>query len=207
MTLRAPLLALLALLACGLAESASVHKTRAADGSMVFSDAPIGRDGLVRRSYRGRYGRETATASCVGLGPRSLVARAERWRAQATAAATRHGLDPDLVLAVARVESCFDPAARSRAGAVGLMQLMPATARELGVRDSLDAVANLDGGSRYLAQMLARFDGDLSLALAAYNAGPGNVARHGGIPPFPETRAYVRRVTGLYGKGSAAARP
>ena len=74
------------------------------------------------------------------------------------------------------------------------MQLMPATARSLGVTDSFSTPANLDGGARYLARMLARFGGDETLALAAYNAGPGHVRRHGGVPPFPETIAYVRRV-------------
>ena len=178
--------------------AATVHRQRAPDGGVVFSDAPLGADGFVRRSYRGDYGRPTATASCRGLGTDDLLARAERWRALATEAAERHGLDPELVLAVARVESCFDPGARSVAGAEGLMQLMEGTARELGVEDRRDPRASLDGGSRYLARMLARFDGDLTLALAAYNAGPGNVERHGGLPPFPETRDYVARVTRLY---------
>ena len=107
------------------------------------------------------------------------------------------------MLAVARIEPCFDPRARSVAGALGLMQLMPATARELGVANPFDPEASLDGGSRYLARMLARFDGDLALALAAYNAGPGNVARHGGVPPFPETLRYVERVSRLYREARA----
>ena len=153
---------------------------------------------LVRRSYRGDYGRPVATLSCRSLTRRDLERRTERWRAAATRAAARHGLDPNLVLAVARTESCFDPRARSVAGALGLMQLMPATARELGVVDPFDPEASLDGGSRYLARMLARFGGDLDLALAAYNAGPGNVVRHGGVPPFAETRRYVERVSRLY---------
>jgi soluble lytic murein transglycosylase-like protein len=100
------------------------------------------------------------------------------------------------LVALVRVESCFDVKALSRAGAQGLTQLMPATARSLGVHDSFNAAANLDGGARYLARMLARFN-DETLALAAYNAGPGNVVKHGGVPPFPETQSYVKRISAL----------
>lgn len=114
-------------------------------------------------------------------------------------AAKAAGLDPRLVLAVVMEESGGDPAARSPAGARGLMQLMPGTARDLGVQDPADPAANLGGGARYLAEQLERFDGRLDLALAAYNAGPGNVARAGGrVPAFSETRRYVERVTGRY---------
>jgi hypothetical protein len=109
-------------------------------------------------------------------------------------AARRHNLDPALVQAVVAVESGFRPDAVSPKGAQGLMQLMPATARYLGVKDSLDPVDNLDGGTRYLRGLLARYNGDVRRALAAYNAGEGAVARHGGVPPYPETLAYVRRV-------------
>ena len=174
------------------------------DGTTVFSDVPpppdgaspggAAPDGTVRTSYAGSYGRPVATASCRGLDAAALDARGEALRADVEAAARRHGLDPGLALAVVRVESCFDVRARSVAGAEGLMQLMPATARELGVADAFSTPENLDGGSRYLARMLERFDGDETLALAAYNAGPGHVTRHGGVPPFPETVAYVARV-------------
>jgi len=116
-------------------------------------------------------------------------------------AARRHGLDPALVRAVVAVESGFQPQAVSPKGAQGLMQLMPATARELGVADPFDAAANLDGGSRYLRSLLARYQGDLAKALAAYNAGMGAVARHRGVPPYAETRQYVRKVLGRYQTG------
>jgi len=108
--------------------------------------------------------------------------------------ARRYELDEELVSAVVRAESGYDPAAVSRVGAVGLMQLMPATAAELEVDDPFDPEQNLDGGVRYLKWMLDRFEGEVDLALAAYNAGPAAVDRYGGIPPYPETRSYVRRV-------------
>lgn len=112
--------------------------------------------------------------------------------------AQRHGLDPALVMAVVGVESGFQPQAVSRKGAQGLMQLMPRTAREMGVADPFDPAANLDGGSRYLSSLVERYEGDLTKALAAYNAGIGAVERHGGLPPYAETRRYVQKVLGRY---------
>ncbi|MEX5720714.1 NlpC/P60 family protein [Geodermatophilus maliterrae] len=110
-----------------------------------------------------------------------------------TAAGARHGVDPALLAAVAKVESGFDSSAVSSAGATGLMQFMPATARGLGV-DPSDPASSIDGAARYLRQLTDRF-GSTDLALAAYNAGPGAVARAGGIPPYAETQSYVRKVT------------
>lgn len=112
-------------------------------------------------------------------------------------AAERHGLDPKLLHALVTVESAYRPNARSPVGAGGLTQLMPATARELGVTDRFDPAANLAGGADYLARQLLRF-GDLRLALAAYNAGPGRVAQLGRIPEIAETKAYVRSVVECY---------
>lgn len=113
-------------------------------------------------------------------------------------AAGEAGIEPSLLDALVAVESAYDPAARSRAGALGLTQLMPDTAKALGVANPFDPLDNLRGGARYLAQMLSRFGGDLRLALAGYNAGPNAVDRFSGVPPYGETQAFVERVLSLY---------
>jgi Transglycosylase SLT domain len=119
----------------------------------------------------------------------------------ASEAARRHGLDPDLVLAVVTVESGFRPEAVSPKGAQGLMQLMPTTAQTLGVQDAFDPAANLDGGTRHLRDLIALYNGDVAKALAAYNAGAGAVSRHRGVPPYKETQEYVKKVMKRYRGG------
>ena len=120
-------------------------------------------------------------------------------------AAARHNVDPNLVRAVIKVESNFNPNAVSRKGAMGLMQLMPQTARQLNVTNPFDPQQNVDAGVRHLKKLIESYGGDVRLSLAAYNAGAGAVARSRGVPRYGETRNYVRRITGLYNNGFGSA--
>jgi soluble lytic murein transglycosylase-like protein len=142
----------------------------------------IGDDGVVRKIGGGWSAAPTAPPTKSST----------PYRAAFESAARANDLDPDFLTAVARTESALDPRAVSPAGAIGVMQLMPATARGLGV-DPWDPQQNIMGGARHLRGLLDRFDGRIDLALAAYNAGAGRVARYGGVPPFAETRTYVGR--------------
>jgi soluble lytic murein transglycosylase-like protein len=136
----------------------------------------------------------TATlASTASTGPSALPAGTP-YGAEITAAAQRNGLDPALLAGLIKQESGFNPNAGSPAGAQGLCQLMPGTARGLGVTDLHDPVQSIEGGAKYLAEQLKSFNGDVARALAAYNAGPGAVQRYSGVPPYAETQNYVRAV-------------
>jgi len=144
----------------------------------------------------GIVGRPTASISCAGT--RRTRAREGRYEQVIRRYANRYGVSPHLVKAIISVESCFDQHAISSAGARGLMQLMPTTAERLGVSDAFDFDDNIRGGVQYFAGLLQRFEHSDKLALAAYNAGPGAVERHGGVPPYRETQKYVRRVLEKY---------
>ncbi|MFW5879174.1 MAG: lytic transglycosylase domain-containing protein [Myxococcota bacterium] len=172
-------------------------------------------DGTVRITNRSRSDRPRARVVVedgvmtvrLGAGAR-VVPQADRGQYDHAfeASAARWDLPVALVKAVAMAESAFDPRAESTVGARGLMQLMPATGRAMGVTDFFDPVQSIEGGSRYLRKMLDRFE-ELELALAAYNAGPDAVVRYDGIPPFKETRRYVRRVMALYEAAQSADLP
>ena len=125
-------------------------------------------------------------------------------------AAARNGLDPAVLSGLIQQESGFDPSARSSAGALGLTQLMPSTAASLGVAEPLDPAQSIEGGARYLSQLLHQFAGNTADALAAYNAGPGAVQQYGGVPPYSETQQYVTKVLGYaaaYSQGGAGGSP
>lgn len=137
------------------------------------------------------------TAAGSGKLPKSVDERLALWENAIQSISAKYEVDPDLVRAVMRVESGGNPKAVSSAGAIGLMQLMPATARGLGV-DPKDPIRNIEGGVKYLAQLSDKYDGDYVKTLAAYNAGSGRVDSYGGVPPFPETQRYVKNVLALY---------
>ncbi len=162
----------------------------------------VGDDGI--RTFAGPTRFTDSAAEPIGPARRANPVRANPYAASIAASAAAHGLDPRLVESVAWHESRFRPDALSPKGAFGPMQLMPATARALGV-DARDPGQNIAGGAHYLRMMADRF-GDWGLALAAYNAGPGAVARFGGVPPFAETRAYVTDVLARW-RGPSVAVP
>ena len=194
---------LLVAAALGAPARADVHRIRDPDGTVRYTNRPGAPASEARRIMD-----PDGALRLVLRGGVRCVPRADRGQYDTYfhAAAKDTGVDVHLLKAVARVESGFDPRAVSKAGAKGLMQLMPATARHLGVTDVFDPAESIRAGASYLAGLLNRFHGDLVRALAAYNAGPAAVARHDGLPPFAETRAYVRRVFEIYWDALAAGR-
>jgi soluble lytic murein transglycosylase-like protein len=175
--------------------SLNVYKYTNRQGVTSFSDrAPTGLSYRVVEIKLGCYACDLDSKVDWHRTPLHL----KPFRQSISAASSRYGIDPALIRAVIHAESAFKPDAKSRAGALGLMQLMPATARELGVADPLSPHENIQGGTRYLAQLLKKTRGNITMATAAYNAGPGAVERFGGIPPYEETETYVKRVNILH---------
>ncbi len=148
--------------------------------------------------YLGRESGQSATARIVTANSGGTASTPGDIDTAIEQAAARHNVDPNLVRAVVKVESNFNPNAVSRKGAMGLMQLMPSTARQLKVKNPFDPQQNVDAGVRHLKQLLESYGGDVKLTLAAYNAGAGAVARSSGVPHYAETQNYVRRITNLY---------
>jgi soluble lytic murein transglycosylase-like protein len=169
--------------------AAQIYTWRDADGKLVLSDQP--------RTDKGDMATYAVWGSAAFRATKPLVPTAKnaRYDVPINEHSRLHGVSADLVRAVIQAESAFNPMAVSSKGAMGLMQLMPATAVELGVDDPFEPNQNIAGGVAYLKRLLDRYDQKVELALAAYNAGMGNVDRYDAVPPFQETRDYVRKIT------------
>jgi soluble lytic murein transglycosylase-like protein len=181
--------------------SAQIYSWRDAQGQLVVSDRPRDDQGEMVTYAVPRAASVRTTTPAAGS-PRSAA-----FDDYIEVHAASQGVSPELVRAVIQVESAFNPHAVSPKGAMGLMQLMPATARELGVENPFVPEDNIRGGVAYLRQLLDRYDRNVELALAAYNAGPSSVERYGSIPPYRETQAYVKKVTGASGPAAAPPPP
>ncbi len=167
---------------------ADIYRYEDADGVVHFTDSPTDKKfKIFLKDLRKDRQLRTRFKTAASVNP-------QEFEHLIKASATKYGVSPALVRAVIQAESGYNPHAVSRAGASGLMQLMPGTAKSLNVSNTFDPKQNVDGGVRYLKFLLDTFKGDVSLALAAYNAGLSKVARYGGIPPYQETRTYVNRV-------------
>ena len=170
--------------------AAQIYTWRDADGKLVLSDQP--------REDKGTMNTYAVSGASTVRATKALVphVKSALYDASINQHSQRMGVSADLVRAVIQVESAFNPSAVSTKGAMGLMQLMPATALELGVSNPFEPDQNIRGGVAYLKRLLDRYDHKVELALAAYNAGIGNVEKYGDVPPFKETRNYVKKITG-----------
>jgi soluble lytic murein transglycosylase-like protein len=179
--------------------AAQIYSWRDADGKLVLSDAPkADKAGITTYAVH-------SAASVRATTPFTSTGKSAPFEASIVQHSRQQKVAADLVRAVIQVESAFNPVAVSTKGAMGLMQLMPATAVELGVANPFDPDQNIRGGVQYLRRLLDRYNGNVELALAAYNAGIGNVEKYGDVPPFKETKSYVKKITG--GKPVAASVP
>jgi len=182
--------------------SADIYQYTDANGVIHFSNVSTG-GGKKYRKVRSEQPREQTSRSAAA--PSTPMKNSPAvYAGIISSACDRHGVDPSLVRAIVKVESDFNPYALSRKGAMGLMQLMPQTALVMNVRNTFNPYENIDGGVKYLRYLIDRYEGNLSLALAAYNSGETAVKKWGTVPPFPETQNYVQRILKLYnGTGSA----
>lgn len=176
---------------------ASSYRLTDDEGVTHFTNAPTD------PRYRQMPGTTGTNAGWLRLPPAAQA----RYQEEIKEIAGRYGMSPSLVESVIRVESAFNASAVSRKGAQGLMQLMPQTASSLGVRNAFDPRQNIEGGVRHLRYLIDRYPGNLPLALAAYNAGAGAVDTYRGIPPYPETQDYVRRILQIHGGGVGVSQP
>jgi soluble lytic murein transglycosylase-like protein len=194
-----PLLAALVLLAHTEYSLADYYVYKGKDGTIWYTDRklPVNRFTLIAI-----IGRPRASASCTGKTPKALERRSQQFLPVIKEYAETYKIDYLLIKAMITVESCFDSYAVSRVGAKGLMQLMPETAKRMGVYNIFNAKDNIRGGVRYFSQMLQRFGHNSKLALAAYNAGPQAVEKYKGVPPYKETQNYIKRVMDYYQKYS-----
>jgi soluble lytic murein transglycosylase-like protein len=175
------------------AAMARIGEIRSLEATLVAAPAAASQAAPVQAFSQALTQAQAGTAAQASTA-QGLPAAAQQYLPQVQQAAARYGVDPALIEAVIQQESGWNPQATSASGAAGLMQLMPATARGLGVSDPYDPAQSIDAGARYLRGQLDRYHGDVRLALAAYNAGPGAVAQYGGVPPYPETQNYVAAV-------------
>jgi len=182
---------LILLLACGVAE-AGIYKYVGEDGTVLYTDIPQGKKAAKIIKTKNKL--VSSDSKPVKVAYNTSTAHNEIINQKAK----EHSMDPSLVKAVIKAESNGNPHAVSKKGAIGLMQLMPGTANDLQVGNPFDPEQNIDGGTRYLRYLLERFNGNLTLAIAAYNAGPQAVEKHGAVPPYTETRQYVRKVLAIY---------
>ena len=184
-----------ALLAASNSGAVSLDTVQQILGFTPQTDAPVDTSPVTDTFTSSSSSANTTAANATSSGSVSSPENLEEYFKEAS---ETYGVDINLLKAIARQESNFNPSATSSAGAMGVMQLMPSTAKGLGVTNAYDAQQNIMGGAKLMAQNLKKYNGDVSLALAAYNAGGGNVDKYGGIPPFKETQNYVKKVLGYY---------